>query len=63
MRQIKNKAVHIVKTNNRYMDISDGINTEQINKLMLEDYKVAVQTNCIAIKMKTLWNSRRKLYL
>lgn len=54
---IKNKAVHIVKTNNRYMDISDGINTEQINKLMLEDYKVAVQTNCIAIKMKTLWNS------
>ena len=52
---IKNKDVHIVKSNNR--DISDGINTEQINKSMLEDYKVAVQTNCIAIKMKTLWNS------
>lgn len=54
---IKNKAVHIVKSNNRNMDISDGINTEQINKSMLEDYKVEVQTNCIAIKMKTLWNS------
>ena len=53
---IKNKDVHIVKSNNRNMDISDGINTEQINKSMLEDYKVAVQTNCIAIKMKTLWN-------
>ena len=54
---IKNKDVHIVKSNNRNMDISDGINTEQINKSMLEDYKVAVQTNFIAIKMKTLWNS------
>ncbi len=54
---IKNKDVHIVKSNNRNMDISDGINTDQINKSMLEDYKVAVQTNCIAIKMKTLWNS------
>lgn len=54
---IKNKDVHIVKSNNRNMDISDGINIEQINKSMLEDYKVAVQTNCIAIKMKTLWNS------
>lgn len=54
---IKNKDVHIVKSNNRNMDISDGINTEQINKSMLEDYKVAVQTNCVAIKMKTLWNS------
>ena len=54
---IKNKDVHIVKSNNRNMDISDGINTEQINKSMLEDYKVAVQTNCIAIKMTTLWNS------
>lgn len=54
---IKNKDVHIVKSNNSNMDISDGINTEQINKSMLEDYKVAVQTNCIAIKMKTLWNS------
>lgn len=54
---IKNKDVHFVKSNNRNMDISDGINTEQINKSMLEDYKVAVQTNCIAIKMKTLWNS------
>ena len=54
---IKNKAVHIVKTNNRNMDISDGINTEQINKSMLEDYKVAVQTSCIAIKIKSLWSS------
>lgn len=54
---IKNKTVHIVKSNNRNMDISDGVNTEQINKSMLKDYKVEVQTNCIAIKMKTLWNS------
>ena len=54
---IKNKDVHIVKSNNRNMDISDGINTEQINKSLLEDYKVDAPTNCIAIKMKTLWNS------
>lgn len=54
---IKNKAVHIVKFNNRNMDISDGVNTEQINMSMLKDYKVEVQTSCIAIKMKTLWNS------
>lgn len=54
---IKNKAVHIVKTNNRYMDISDGVNTEQINMSILRDYKSEVQTSCIAIKIKSLWSS------
>ena len=54
---IKNNAVHIVKTNNRYMDISDGVNTEQINISILRDYKSEVQTSCIAIKIKTLWGS------
>ena len=54
---IKNKAVHIVKTNNRYMDISDGVKTEQINMSRLRDYKSEVQTSCIAIKIKSLWSS------
>ena len=57
---IKNKAVHIVKTNNRYMDISDGVNTEQINMSILRDYKSEVQTSCIAIKIKSLWSTGDK---
>ena len=40
-----------------YMDISDGVNTEQINMSILRDYKSEVQTSCIAIKIKSLWSS------
>ena len=39
------------------MDISDGVNTKQIKRTILKDYEIMVQTSCIAIKMKTLWNS------
>lgn len=39
---IKNKVVHIVRSNIRNMDISDGVNTKQINMSMLKDYKVKV---------------------
>ena len=54
---IKNKSVHVVRLNAGYMDISDGVNTKQMNRSMLKDYEVKIQTSCIAIKMKTLWNS------
>ena len=54
---IKNNSVHIIRSNVRYMNISDGVNTKQINMSMLEDYKVKIETSCIAVKMKTLWNS------
>lgn len=53
----KNNSVHVIRLNVRYMDISDGVNAKQINMSMLEDYKVKFETSCIAIKMKTLWNS------
>lgn len=54
---IKNKSVRVIRSNARFMDISDGVNTKQIKRTILKDYEIMVQTSCIAIKMKTLWNS------
>lgn len=54
---IKNKSVRVIRSNARNMDISDGVDTRQIKRTMLKEYEVKVQTSCIAIKMKTLWNS------
>lgn len=54
---IKNKSVRVIRSNARFMDISDGVNTKQIRRTILNDYEIMVQTSCIAIKMKTLWNS------
>lgn len=54
---IKNKSVRVIRSNARYMDISDGVDAKQIKRTMLKEYEVKVQTSCIAIKMKTLWNS------
>lgn len=54
---IKNKSVRVIRSNARFMDISDGVNTKQIKRTILKDYEIMVQSSCIAIKMKTLWNS------
>lgn len=54
---IKNKSVRVIRSNARYMDISDGVDAKQMKRTMLKEYEVKVQTSCIAIKMKTLWNS------
>ena len=52
-----NKSVRVIRSNARFMDISDGVNTKHIKRIILKDYEIMVQTSCIAIKMKTLWNS------
>ena len=52
-----NKSVRVIRSNARFMDISDGVDTKQIKRTILKEYEVKVQTSCIAIKMKTLWNS------
>ncbi len=52
-----NKSVRVIRSNARFMDISDGVNTKHIKRTILKDYEIMVQTSCIAIKMKTLWNS------
>lgn len=52
-----NKSVRVIRLNARFMDISDGVNTKHIKRIILKDYEIMVQTSCIAIKMKTLWNS------
>lgn len=54
---IRNKSVRVIRSNARYIDISDGVDTKQIKRTILKEYEVKVQTSCIAIKMKTLWNS------
>lgn len=54
---IKNKSVRVIRANAKIIDISDGVDTKQIKRTMLKEYEVKVQTSCIAIKMKTLWNS------
>ncbi len=37
---IKNNSVHVIKSNVRYMDISDGVNTKQMNMSMLEEWVI-----------------------
>lgn len=37
---IKNNSVHVIKSNDRYMDISDGVNTKQMNMSMLEEWVI-----------------------
>ena len=49
-----NKSVRVIRSNARFMDISDGVNTKHIKRAILKDYEIMVQTSCIAIKMKTL---------
>lgn len=54
---IQNKDVRIIKSNARYMTVSDGSNTKDIEKSRLKKHKVAIQTKCVVFKIKILWNS------
>lgn len=60
---IQNRDVHIIKSNARYLTIFDGANTKEIEKSRLKKYKVTIQTKCVVLKIKTLWNtSENNLY-
>jgi len=48
---VRNGDVHIIKSN------SYGDKSKEIGKGRLEKYKVMVQTKCVVLKIKALWNS------
>ena len=54
---VRNGDVRIIKTNSRYITISYGDKSNEIEKGRLEKYKVMVQTKCVVLKFKALWNS------
>lgn len=53
----RNGDVRIIKSNSRYITISYGDKLKEIEKGRLEKYKVTVQTKCVVLKIKALWNS------
>lgn len=54
---VRNGDVRIIKSNSRYITISYGDKSKEIEKNRLEKYKVMVQTKCVVLKIKALWNS------
>ena len=54
---VRNEDVRIIKSNSRYITISYGDKSKEIEKGRLEKYKVMVQTKCVVLKIKALWNS------
>ena len=54
---VRNGDVRIIKSNSRYITISYGDKSKEIEKGRLEKYKVMVQTKCVVLKIKALWNS------
>jgi hypothetical protein len=52
---VRNGDVRIIKSNSRYITISYGDKSKE--KSRLEKYKVMVQTKCVVLKIKALWNS------
>ena len=54
---VRNGDVRIIKSNFRYITISYGDKSKEIEKGRLEKYKVMVQTKCVVLKIKALWNS------
>ena len=54
---VRNGDVRIIKSNSRYITISYGDKSKEIEKSRLEKYKVMVQTKCVVLKIKDLWNS------
>ena len=54
---VRNGDVRIIKSNSRYITISYGDKSKEIEKSRLEKYKVMVQTKCVVLKIKALWNS------
>ena len=60
---VKNGDVRIIKSNSRYITISYGDKSKEIEKGRLEKYKVTVQIKCVVLKIKALWNnSENNLY-
>lgn len=56
---VRNGDVRIIKSNSRYITISYGDKSKEIEKSRLEKYKVMVQTKCVVLKIKALWNSSK----
>ena len=54
---VRNGDVRIIKSNFRYITISYGDKLKEIETGRLEKYKVTVQTKCVVLKIKALWNS------
>lgn len=54
---VRNGDVRIIKSNSRYITISYGDKSKEIEKGRLEKYKVTVQIKCVVLKIKALWNS------
>ena len=54
---VRNGDVRIIKYNSRYITISYGDKSKEIEKSRLEKYKVMVRTKCVVLKIKALWNS------
>ena len=54
---VSNGDVRIIKSNSRYITISYDDKSKEIEKGRLEKYKVMVQTKCVVLKIKALWNS------
>ena len=54
---VRNGDVRIIKSNSRYITISYGDKSKEIEKGRLEKYKVMIQTKCVVLKIKALWNS------
>ena len=54
---VRNGDVRIIKSNSRYITISYGDKSKEMEKGRLEKYKVTVQIKCVVLKIKALWNS------
>lgn len=54
---VRNRDVRIIKSNSRHITISYGDKSKEIEKGRLEKYKVTIQTKCVVLKIKALWNS------
>ena len=54
---VSNGDVRIIKSNSRYITISYDDKSKEIEKSRLEKYKAMVQTKCVVLKIKALWNS------
>ena len=54
---VRKEDVRIIKSNSRYITISYDDKSKEIEKSRLEKYKVMVQTKCVVLKIKALWNS------
>ena len=54
---VSNGDVRIIKSNSRYITISYDDKSKEIEKSRLEKYKMMVQTKCVVLKIKALWNS------